>query len=264
MLLFEINDEKKCDIFNVCFKNLKVFTETINVNVTIDEFHLQGMDSSHICLYEFIFKKEWFDVWSVEKNIQFGLNTESIEKILKTHSSGQSIRLLVEDEECIDKLFFELLKTENNKKSPEKYFQTFTINSNEDLMEIPQSDYGFELTYKSKEFKSFIDQLASFGEVLNFVCMDKKYSMIANSIQDSCKFELCDEDIEEVKQNTEEMNISYSIKYITDICKFCQLSNTITLKFSDEIPLLLRYNIDENIIADFHLAPYMDEDEENE
>ena len=77
-------------------------------------------------------------------------------------------------------------------------------------------------------------------------------------------FELCDEDIEEVKQNTEEMNMSYSIKYITDICKFCQLSNTITLKFSDEIPLLLRYNIDENIKADFHLAPYMDEDEENE
>ena len=57
------------------------------------------------------------------------------------------------------------------------------------------------------------------------------------------------------------MNISYSIKYITDVCKFSQLADTITLKLSEEVPVLLRYNIDENITADFHLAPYIDDDE---
>jgi len=262
MLLFEINNGKKCDIFNVCFKNLKVFTETININVTKDEFHLQGMDSSHVCLYEFIFKKEWFDEWGVEKEMFFGLNTESIEKILKTYATGQSIRLLIEDNEVVEKVFFELLKTENNEKSPEKFFSTYTLNTDQDLMEIPPGDYGVELTYKSKEFKSFIDQLASFGEVLNFVCLDKKLSMIASSIQDSCKFELNEDDLEEIKQNIEEMNISYSIKYITDVCKFSQLADTITLKLSEEVPVLLQYNIDENITADFHLAPYMDDDDE--
>jgi proliferating cell nuclear antigen len=261
MLLFEINDGKKCDKFNICFKNLKVFTEIINVNVTKEEFHLQGMDSSHICLYEFIFKKEWFDKWGVEKDMFFGLNTESIEKILKTYVPGQSIRLLVDDDN-VDKVFFELLKTNNNEKSPEKFLSTFTLNTDQDLMEIPPAEYGVELTYNSKEFKSFIDQLSSFGEVLNFVCLDKKLSMIASSIQDSCKFELNEDDLEEIKKNTKEMNISYSIKYITDVCKFNQLANTITLKLSDEIPLLLQYNIDENIKADFHLAPYVDDDDE--
>ena len=129
-------------------------------------------------------------------------------------------------------------------------------------MEIPPSEYGFELTFKSNEFKSFIDQLSKFGEVINFVCLDNKISMIAKSIQDECKFELTEDDFVEIKQNTEEINYSYSVKYITDICKFNKLSETITLKFSDEIPLLLRYNIDENTSADFHLAPYVDEDED--
>ena len=261
MLVFEINEQKKCDIFNITFKNLKVFTETINIVVTKDEFHLQGMDSSHVCLYEFIFKKEWFNKWEVEEDLSFGLNTESIEKILNTYASGQSICLLVEDEE-VEKVFFELLKTENNEKSPEKYFSTYCINIDGDLMEIPSSEYGFELTFKSDEFKSYIDQLSKFGEVINFVCVDNKISMIAKSIQDECKFELSEDDFVEIKQNTEEINYSYSVKYITDICKFNKLSETITLKFSDEIPLLLKYNIDENISADFHLAPYVDENDD--
>lgn len=261
MLVFEINEQKKCDVFNITFKNLKVFTETINIVVTKDEFHLQGMDSSHVCLYEFIFKKEWFNKWEVEEDLSFGLNTESIEKILNTYASGQSICLLVEDEE-VEKVFFELLKTENNEKSPEKYFSTYCINIDGDLMEIPSSEYGFELTFKSDEFKSYIDQLSKFGEVINFVCVDNKISMIAKSIQDECKFELSEDDFVEIKQNTEEINYSYSVKYITDICKFNKLSETITLKFSDEIPLLLKYNIDENISADFHLAPYVDENDD--
>lgn len=261
MLVFEINEQKKCDIFNITFKNLKVFTETINIVVTKDEFHLQGMDSSHVCLYEFIFKKEWFNKWEVEEDLSFGLNTESIEKILNTYASGQSICLLVEDEE-VEKVFFELLKTENNEKSPEKYFSTYCINIDGDLMEIPSSEYGFELTFKSDEFKSYIDQLSKFGEVINFVCVDNKISMIAKSIQDECKFELSEDDFVEIKQNTEEINYSYSVKYITDICKFNKLSETITLKFSDEIPLLLKYNIDENISVDFHLAPYVDENDD--
>lgn len=262
MLVFELNEQKKCDVFNITFKNLKVFTETINIVVTKDEFHLQGMDSSHVCLYEFIFKKEWFDKWEVEKDFCFGLNTESIEKILNTYASGQSIRLLTQDENDIEQVFFELLKTENNEKSPEKYFATYCINIDGDLMEIPASEYGFELTFKSNEFKSFIDQLSKFGEVINFVCLDNKISMIAKSIQDECKFELTEDDFVEIKQNTEEINYSYSVKYITDICKFNKLSETITLKFSDEIPLLLRYNIDDNISADFHLAPYVNEDDD--
>ena len=34
MLVFELNEQKKCDVFNITFKNLKVFTETINIVVT--------------------------------------------------------------------------------------------------------------------------------------------------------------------------------------------------------------------------------------
>jgi len=49
---FEIKDKKKCDIFISIFNNLKNFTDNTLINVNEDELYIQGMDNSHVSMYE--------------------------------------------------------------------------------------------------------------------------------------------------------------------------------------------------------------------
>ena len=62
---FEIVDKKRCLEFINIFSNLKYFTESINLMISEDKLYVQGMDQSHVCVYELFLDKAWFHLWEV-------------------------------------------------------------------------------------------------------------------------------------------------------------------------------------------------------
>ena len=60
---FEINDKRKCELFINIFNNLKKFTDTISLIFDEERLYIQGMDASHVCIYELSLDKSWFCVW---------------------------------------------------------------------------------------------------------------------------------------------------------------------------------------------------------
>jgi hypothetical protein len=61
----------------------------------------------------------------------------------------------------------------------------------------------------------------------------------------------------------ETVKLSFSLQYLHNICLYNKLSKEIELKFSDNIPIKITYNIfgDENAKMTFYLAPKISEDE---
>ena len=79
---FEITDKKKREIFITIFNNLKNFTDAIVLNIEQDRLYIQGMDNSHICVYELILQSSWFHVWDIAEPQVFGLSLPIFNKIL--------------------------------------------------------------------------------------------------------------------------------------------------------------------------------------
>ena len=56
---FEIVDKKRCGEFINIFSNLKHFTDSISLMISEEKLYIQGMDQSHVCVYELFLDNSW-------------------------------------------------------------------------------------------------------------------------------------------------------------------------------------------------------------
>ena len=75
ILITKTKDKKK-DIFISIFNLLKCASSQINLSINKQTFHIQGMDKSHVCLFDLKLYYEWFCYYEVNKkyNLCFDSN----------------------------------------------------------------------------------------------------------------------------------------------------------------------------------------------
>ena len=62
-----INEPKKSEQFGTIFQNLTQIANEIAMRFSEDKVYVQGMDSSHVCMFELVLKKEWFSVYELSE-----------------------------------------------------------------------------------------------------------------------------------------------------------------------------------------------------
>ena len=167
----ELADKKRCGEFINIFSNLKHFTDSINLMISEDKLYIQGMDQSHVCVYELFLEKQWFHLWEVSTDETYGFQLSMFNKILHTYSDTQTIRL-EGDIEC-DKLRIEF--TSHTKSDFNKFFEIPLMEINCELLHIPVCDYEVDLVMESKKFKSLIDELSHFNDTVTFRCDEGEF-----------------------------------------------------------------------------------------
>ena len=60
-----IKDKNKKDLFIALFQNLKNCSQLISVLFENDHIFIQGMDKSHVCLFEVKIMNIWFDSYEI-------------------------------------------------------------------------------------------------------------------------------------------------------------------------------------------------------
>lgn len=254
MLLFEITDSKKIELFNVIFSNMKNFTDTMSIMINNDKMIIQGMDSSHVLLHDLDFSKEWFDKYEVTDVLEFGLNTEIISNILQFHSKGQHIRLLCDDNDS-DVIFFEFLNIDENCDEMNKYLNTPKIVMEFDAMVIPNIDYDCKIKINIKKVKSLFNDLSKMGSKITYKCTSNKCSISTTSV----KIDVEEKNVIEYVYETlreEDLKLTFSLAFMLNMCKLEKLCNNVNINLSETAPLLFKYNVDELLKIQFYLAPY--------
>ena len=79
-----INNTTNGEIFTTLFQHMKLFTENVNVYFREDELFIQGMDKSHVSIFEIKLPKDWFDKYELSTEIILGINTNILFKVLNT------------------------------------------------------------------------------------------------------------------------------------------------------------------------------------
>ena len=86
---FVISDKRKKDIFISIFQLLKSSSSQINLTINKTTFHIQGMDKSHVCLFNLNLYFEWFDYYEVNKKYELCFDTGTFHSIINTKSDEQ-------------------------------------------------------------------------------------------------------------------------------------------------------------------------------
>lgn len=253
----EIKDKKKSETFINIFNGLKSFTDRINLMFMPDKLHIQGMDASHICVYELFINKEWFSFWEVTQNETFGIILSSFNKVLHTCNSDKQ-NIIIHNNDLSDKISIEFIS--EDKGIFNKYFEMPLMDIDEDLLNIPECDYEVDITMDSKRFKTLTDELSHFSDTINIQCNEAEFAVEAIGDEGTMRVVISMDDIDSytVIEN-EIIEISFGIRYINQICQFHKLTNICTIHISRGLPIQIKYIIDEDSMMRFYLAPKIDD-----
>ena len=249
---FEITDKKKRDIFITIFNHLKNFTESLVLNIEPNRLYIQGMDTSHICVYELILHASWFQVWDITDSQTFGLSLPIFNKILHICSDKQSIQIHSENDEDLEIDF-----TSDEKGEFNKYLKMPLMDIDTDMLHIPSMDYEVDIEMDSKKFKTLIDELANFNETLNITCDENQVSLESSSGEGTMNVVITPDDIDLLAVvEGKEIKTSFGIKYIAQMCQFYKLTASCEIHITEDMPLQLKYKLDdEDCMMRFYLAP---------
>ncbi len=254
----EIQDTNKCETFISIFKHLKNFTEKVCIFIDEDKMYLQGMDGSHVCVYELFLQSSWFDVWNPEFNNslkhKFGIYLPIFNKMLNIWTNLHTIKLEFQGGDNLNIH----ITSKIEKGIFNNIFALPIIDIEADCLTIPDTEYEVDIIMKSSQLKSTLDSLSQFSDTLDVYCNDKKLLLKSNSTEGSMKVEIDIETIELLAVvEGETVESSFAIKYITYICQFHKLNNNVEIHMSPELPIQMIYNIgdDEKNKMRFYLAP---------
>ena len=122
-------------------------------------------------------------------------------------------------------------------------------------------EYQADIEIESKKLKDIIDDLACFNDTINFKCDETELSIDANSSEGSMKVVITMDDIEMLAvEEGKRIEASFSIRYIGEMCHFYKLSKNCTIHTSEDIPIQIKYDIDEKSFMMFYLAPKISEE----
>ena len=121
-------------------------------------------------------------------------------------------------------------------------------------------EYDVDIEMDSKKFKSIIDELSNFNETLNLICDENQIVIESSSSEGSMKVVIEIDDIELLAiVEGKKLRASYGIKYIAQMSQFHKVSTNCLLHLTEEMPLQLKYVLDEQCMMRFYLAPKIDD-----
>ena len=258
---FVISDKKKKDIFISIFNLLKAASSQINLTINKQIFHIQGMDKSHVCLFDLKLYYEWFDYYEVNKKYQLCFDSNNFYSMISTKGEEQDMVFILEDANS-EILSIEFKNPTTSKKTDyNKFFKLPLLDYEYEQMVIPNSDYDAEFVLPSKKVSDMLSQLSNFGSDINIKCSDEYVDFKTKDTSGEMRINITIDDMNSyaVVEN-EEINLSYSLTYITKMCITNKLTSDIEFSISKEYPMKINYNLGHESFLMFHIAPKLSDD----
>jgi len=272
---FIVSDKNKKDVFVSIFLVLKNCTSTISCIFEEELLHIQGMDKSHICLFDIKLKKEWFDEYTIPEKKIISFDSNIFYSIISTKSESQSIIFKMETDNE-DTLFIDFISNEEKEekevkkeKKTKKKFETkqfkksfklpLTENEYEEL-NIPSKEYDAEFTLSSNQINDILNQMNNFGSDIIIQCSEENIYLTTNGVTGEMRVQIPIDDVSSYSiVEGEETILTYSLIYLNKMCITNKLSEEIDFSLSNECPMKIVYSLGEDSLIAFYMAPKVSE-----
>jgi hypothetical protein len=280
-----ISNKDKKELFISIFHVLKNCSSLICCTFKQDLFHIQGMDKSHVCLFNLEIKNKWFDEYNINEQKQLCFDSNVFHSIISTKSDNQDL-IIKMDNDNEDTVFIQFLSTisvtmkdtdssidntDKKKKAAAKKKDTKVSNEKNEFkklfkmplseydyeeMNIPVVDYDAEFSLSSKLVTDIFTQLSNFGTDIIMKCSEESIHLTTNSITGEMCVQIPIDDLTSYSINEgEEVELIYSLIYVNKMCITNKISSEIDFSLSNESPMKISYNLGDDSSIDFYMAP---------
>jgi proliferating cell nuclear antigen PCNA len=252
-----ISDKRKKEMFVALFQILKGSTNLISMMINDDHIFIQGMDKSHVCLFDIKIMGTWFSHFEVNfgdsKNICFDSST--LHTILNIATDDHSISISYQGD--ADKLSIDLMS--NVKGNFNKFFSVPLTEFDNDIFDIPNTDYDAEFSINAKKMHDITSQMILFGSDIRINCVDDKINLNTDGDLGNMMVSIPIDDLNEYCiAEDETIELLYNLTFLHKMCLSTKLSNDINVSISKDCPMKIKYDLGENSQFLFYLAPKLD------
>ena len=244
---FVLASTRKTQQFIAIFANLKNFTDNVSLFFREKNIYIQCLDDSHCCLFECQLDQGWFKEYTYDPMADqacIGVNIAMLNKVLNAWNDTQE--LSIETDPVTDKVAINYEKGNAATGHFNKYFELSLMTLENNLMDVKVKDTLVDLTVDSKIFCALINQLTIFDNNLTFTFNEDNIECVSSGTEGSMKALI---NIAEVKEYaiTEStiLKQSYSLRYVQMMCHFNKLAAEIKMGFSEDMPMVMKYSLDD-------------------
>ena len=149
----QISDKKKKDAFVSLFQILKNCSSLISAKINSESLHIQGMDKSHVCLFDTKINSTWFSLFELNKDINLSFDSGVFYSIISTKSDLQDL-IITMDDDNEDTMHIHFIPQEKESKKGDfkghdcfkKFFKMPLTEFEYDEMAIPSVEYDAEFS----------------------------------------------------------------------------------------------------------------------
>lgn len=257
--------EGKFDEANLLKKiveSIKDCVKLCNFNCTEHGITVQAVDDSRVLLVSLLVGLTAFSEYRCDRDITLGINMEAFSKIIKCGNNEDYLTLLAEDSpDTVVSIF------EDKKKERVSEYSLKLMDIDSEFLRIDDMQYDSVINMPSTEFTKIVRDLKNLSESLNItVTKDSvKFTSEGESGTGSVvlkPFTDMDHPDQSVSVNLENaVDLTFGLKYLSDIVRGATLSNTITIKLADKTPALFEFRLEAGGYLRFYLAPKFDEED---
>lgn len=260
----KISNKTKKELFIALFHVLKTTSAShCNIQLLNGRFHIQGMDVSHICLFEINLHSSWFDTYQIDTPQNICFHTGCFYSMISAKSDDQSLTMKLKNQ---DNLLIEFENINNTKSSDyNKYYVLPLMDYDYEEMDIPETEYDVDFSMPSKNITDIMSQLATFGDNVRIICSDTCVDFKTNGTTGEMRVNVLVDNLTSyaIVEN-EKIELTYSLNYINKMCMTNKLTKDIDFSLSNNYPMKITYQIDttnqDNKLV-FYIAPKIEDDD---
>ena len=248
-----ISNKNKKDLFVALFQIIKGCTSIVRVIFQEEKMYIQGMDKSHICLFEVNIQKKWFDDYTIDEETTVCFDTNIFHLIISSKQESHDIIIHSDSEDNIN---IDLISQEHTKGEFNKYFKIPLADFDYDTMNIPLVDYDAEFSISSKKICEITSQMLAFGTDLNIKCSEEKIDLVTDGIVGEMLVNIPIDDLNEYSiVEGDVIDLKYSLNYIAKMCLTNKLSSEVVFSISADCPMKINYDLGDDSSIVFYMAP---------
>lgn len=254
MFEFRLSTKRQKQLFTGLFQMLKTASSQINMSLWKDHMHIQGMDHSHVGLYDLRLMSSWFDEYKITfigdaERIDICFDANVFYSILSVKNDDQQMTVSMSDEDA-DRLKIEF-KTGGEWKKIEydkEFYMPLNIYEYE-VMSIPVAEYDADFSVSSKKITDTLTQLSKFGTELTMKC-DEEHIICESTGGSSGAGMKVVIDTDELSSysivENETISMRFSLSFLCKMCICSHLSEETTFYVSRGLPMKIIYPLDES------------------
>jgi proliferating cell nuclear antigen len=269
------NKQKKESLISI-LQQVKQCTDIVQFMCHDDHIYIQGMDRSHVCLFEVKMMKQWFGTYTCEKMFTFNVDSALIHRILSICGNDQVMTLEYDENsknsDAIDIEFTNTQPTTQLAQPPtqskpsstpdfEKFFKLPLIEYNKEIMQIDEREYDADFKMPSKKMQELTNQLANFGENVTFICSEEKIDVSAQGENGTMMVNIPWDMVNEYSIcEGETVESMYLLNTLNKMCINTRISDEVHVHIKNDNPLLIHYDLGDDSMCRFYLAPKINDE----